>query len=316
MSLPHLLCVDDSDAILALEGSILSGHYQLTTASNGREALAKLAQARPAAVLLDLSMPEMDGDEVLARMRADASLRDVPVVLISSEKSRAEGLLQAGADAFLAKPFRADELLGTVERVLQRARERARMGGLAVLQVGVGEVEFALPLEAVQRVLLMPATQPLPTGPVYLREYVELEGQPVCVLDVARKLGLPHSAARVEQKLVVVAPSGTPLALAVDAVRDPEEIPPADVQWRDQVGGAEHGPLRQGLTAMVRTAQGLRPVLDPGVFVSRALLRALPELVRSVGGAAAAAPGGGAPGHASDEDDEGFDGGPEGERAA
>jgi CheY-like chemotaxis protein len=292
-SLPTLLCVDDSDAILALERAILSGHYQLTTASNGLEALDKLAQAKPAAVLLDLSMPRMDGDEVLARMRADSSLKDIPVVLISSEQSRAEGLLQAGADAFLSKPFRADELLATVERVLTRAREKAREGGLAVLLVGVGEVEFALPLEAVRRVLLMPATLPLPAGPAYLSEYVEVEGEPVCVLDVARRLGLPHVAERVEQKLVVVAPGGgAPLALAVDGVKDPEEIPPADVTWRDQLGGSEHGPLREGLVAMVRTSQGAsRPVLDPQVFVSRGLLRELPRLV-----------GGGA--------------GPEGERAA
>jgi CheY-like chemotaxis protein len=280
VSLPALLCVDDSDAILALERSILSGHYALTTASNGREALQKLAQTRPAAVLLDLSMPELDGDEVLARMRADASLRDVPVVLISSERSRAEGLLKAGASAFLAKPFRADELLSTVERVLAEARERARQGGLAVLLVAVGEVEFGLPLETVERVLLMAAAQPLPGGPAYLREYLELEGQPVCILDVARRLGLEHAASRVEQKLVVVAPGGTPLALAVDAVRDPEEVPPADVEWREKVGGVDHGPLREGLVAMVRTAQGVRPVLDPQMFLSRALLRELPLLLQ------------------------------------
>ncbi|HYV67858.1 MAG TPA: response regulator, partial [Myxococcales bacterium] len=71
MSLPHLLLVDDSESVLAFEKAALAGHYLFSTALNGREALTKVAQLKPAAVLLDLSMPEMDGDEVLAQMQRD-----------------------------------------------------------------------------------------------------------------------------------------------------------------------------------------------------------------------------------------------------
>ena len=90
MSLWHLLLVDDSEAVLAFEKAALAGHYQVSTAVDGRDALLKVAQLKPAAVLLDLSMPGMDGDEVLARMRADPQLARIPVIIVSSEKQRAE----------------------------------------------------------------------------------------------------------------------------------------------------------------------------------------------------------------------------------
>jgi CheY-like chemotaxis protein len=121
VSLPSLLLVDDSDAILALERAILSGHYTIHTASNGREALEKVGRLHPEAVLLDLSMPEMDGDEVLQRMKADPSTSGIPVIIISSESSRAEACLALGAELFLAKPFRADELLDVVRAAVGQA---------------------------------------------------------------------------------------------------------------------------------------------------------------------------------------------------
>ena len=138
MSLPSLLLVDDSDAILALERAILTGHYTLHTASNGREALEKVGRVAPAAVLLDLSMPEMDGDEVLQRLKADPATQDIPVIIISSEKARAEACLGLGAEAFLAKPFRAEDLLAKVGEALASARRRARTGALLVLRLAVG----------------------------------------------------------------------------------------------------------------------------------------------------------------------------------
>ena len=169
MSLPSLLLVDDSDAILALEKAILSGHYALHTASNGREALEKVERLQPAAVLLDLSMPEMDGDEVLQKMKADKErMADIPVIIISSEKSRAEACLGLGAEAFLPKPFRAEDLLSTVATTLENARRRARAGSMLVLRMSAGEQEFALPLDSVREVLLQPALRPLPGGPPFL----------------------------------------------------------------------------------------------------------------------------------------------------
>jgi CheY-like chemotaxis protein len=282
VSLPPLLLVDDSDAILALERAILSGHYTIHTASNGREALDKVGRVHPAAMLLDLSMPEMDGDEVLQRLKADPATSAIPVIIISSEKSRAEACLGLGAEAFLPKPFRADELLNTVGEALESARRRSRTGSLLVLRLTVGELEFAVPLDAVREVLLQAQTKPLPTGPAYLREYVELRGAAVCVLDVAQRLGVAHRVALVERMLVVIQVEGVALALSVDTVRDPEEYAAADIDRRERVGGAEHGLLRQGLIGMLRAGGRALPILDPKVFIARGLLRELPALLAPV----------------------------------
>jgi CheY-like chemotaxis protein/chemotaxis signal transduction protein len=282
VSLPSLLLVDDSDAILALERAILSGHYTIHTASNGLEALDKVGRLHPAAVLLDLSMPEMDGDEVLQRMKADPGTVGIPVIIISSEKQRAEACLELGADAFLAKPFRADELLARVGEALENSRRRMRTGALLVLRLSVGEREFAVPLDAVKEVLLQPLTRPLPMGPSYLREYVELRGQAVCVLDVAQRLGVTHQLPIAERMLVVIETEGVSLALTVDTVKDPEEFQSADIDRRQKVGGAEHGLLQEGLVGMLRTQGRALPILDPKVFLSRGLLRDLPAMLASV----------------------------------
>jgi CheY-like chemotaxis protein/chemotaxis signal transduction protein len=268
VSLPSLLLVDDSDAILALERAILSGYYSLNTASNGREALEKVGRLQPAAVLLDLSMPEMDGDEVLQKMKADPATSDIPVIIISSEKSRAESCIGMGAEAFLAKPFRAEELLAAVASAMENARRRARVGAMLVLRMVAGDQEFALPLDAVREVLLQPALRPLPGAPAYLSEYVELR--------------LDHRVPLRERMLVIIQIEGTPLALCVDRVQDPEEFPATEIERH--VGGAQHGLLQEGLIGMLRVGGNRAlPLLDPKVFISRGLLRELPTMLRQGG---------------------------------
>ncbi len=275
MSLPHLLLVDDSEAVLAFEKAALSGHYAISTALTGREALAKVPQIDPAAILLDLSMPEMDGDEVLAHLQDDPNHRRIPVIIISSEKLRAEACLKNGAKAFLPKPIRAQELLPLVERVLEEARAEARAGNFAVLFVSVGTVELGLPLDSVRNVMHQTATQPLALGPSYLTEMIELHGTPVAVLDLARRLGLEHAQPVLERKLVVVEREGARIALCVDDVRDPEELSASDVTPRERLGGSEHGALKDALLGVARTARGPLPLIDPRALVSRELLRKL-----------------------------------------
>jgi CheY-like chemotaxis protein/chemotaxis signal transduction protein len=275
VSLPHLLLVDDSEAVLAFEKAALSGHYAISTALTGREALAKVPQIDPAAILLDLSMPEMDGDEVLARLQDDPNHRRIPVIIISSEKLRAEACLKNGAKAFLPKPIRAQELLPLVERVLEEARAEARAGNVAALFVSVGNVEVGLPLDSVRNVMHQTATQPMALGPSYLTEMIELHGAPVAVLDLARRLGLEHAQPVLERKLVVVEREGAFIALCVDDVRDPEELSASDVTPRERLGGSEHGALKEALLGVARTARGPLPLIDPRALLSRELLRKL-----------------------------------------
>lgn len=281
MSLPHLLLVDDSEAVLAFEKAALSGHYAISTAVNGREALAKAEQVGPAAILLDLSMPEMDGDEVLARLQDAPELRHIPVIIISSEKLRAEACMRNGAKAFLPKPVRAQELLPLVERVLQDARAAARAGNIAVLFVSVGSIELGLPLESVRNVLHQTATRPLPLGPAYLSQMFELHGEPVAVLDLARRLGVEHAQPVLDRKLVVVQREGARLALCVDDVRDPEELAAGDLTPPGRLGGSKHGMLREALLGVAKTARGALPLIDPRALLSRELLRKLAAGLRA-----------------------------------
>ena len=280
MSLPQLLLVDDSEAVLAFEKAALSRHYEVRTATNGREALDRLAQEEPAAVLLDLSMPEMDGDEVLSRMQADEKLRRVPVIVISSETQRERECIVGGAKAFMAKPVRAPELLALVGRVIDDARREERSGSLAALFVTAGAVELGLPLERVRTVLHQTATRPLPLGPAYLCEMLELHGEPVPVLDLARRIGQDHVMPVHERKLVVVECDGALLALCVDDVRDPEELPAGEITPREKLAGSQHGPLQDALIAVAKTARGPLPIVDPRALLSRDLLRKLAASLR------------------------------------
>jgi chemotaxis signal transduction protein len=275
VSLPQLLLVDDSEAILAYEMAALAGHYGFSTSTNGREALILARQLVPDLVLLDLSMPGLTGDEVLRLMKADPALSHIPVIVISSEQERGEAAAGAGAAAFLAKPIRAEQLRELVGQVLEGARRSVRQGGLAVLPVGVGPLEFGLPLERVRRVLPQPPTRPLPLGPPYLSELFEFDGQPVAVLDVARRLGLEHTTPREERKLVVIAQDTLLLALSVDRVREPEELAASEITWREPRKAAGEGPIGEALVAVSRDVHGSLPIVDPRALLPRELLREL-----------------------------------------
>jgi CheY-like chemotaxis protein len=279
VTVPHLLVVDDSEAILAYEAAALSSQYTLSTASNGREALEKLEEICPAAVLLDLSMPEMTGDELLVRMQADPVLSRIPVIVVSSETARGEASLARGARAFLQKPIRAPELRAIVARVLDEQHRRARRDELAVLFVGVGPLELGIPLDAVREVLPQPMTQVLPLGPDYLSEMIEYRGSPVLVLDLARRLEVASAELLHERKLVVLNVEDRWLALAVDRVREPEEFLPADVLAPGRIGGAEHAPLAEALAAFVKTVRGPIPVVAPKSLLSAELLGQLSQVV-------------------------------------
>ncbi len=276
MNLPQLLLVDDSAAIVAFEAAALSGLYSLATASDGGEALAKIREIKPALVLLDLSMPVMDGDQVVAAVRADRSLDDVAIVIVSTERARAEACLREGANAYLPKPLKADELRATVARVLDEVAVKLQAGSLGVLFVRVGGAEIGLALEHIEAVTLMPATRLLASGPEYLREMIDFRGRPMAVLDLARRLGLAWERPIEDRNLVVVRVGDTAIAISVDVVREPSLVPRSEVIERKAFGVANHQPLHKTLEAIVKTTNGPVAVLDPAAlfsFEALALLR-------------------------------------------
>ena len=275
----HLLLVDDSEAVLAYEKAALAGLYTLSTATTGAEALRKVRELAPDAVLLDLSMPGMDGDEVLARMQEEPELARIPVIVVSSEKERAAACLQAGAVAFLPKPVKAEDLRVIVARTLEARRLTDRAGTFAVLPVGVGAVEVGIPLDCVRSVVLHPATRPFSSGISYLDRFIDFHGRPIGVLDLARPLRAVHEQHLTERKLVVVENEGVMIALSVDRVRDPEEVAPSQIAWRSSLAGNDARLLSRALSAVARTARGTLPIITPGALFSRAVLRALPQVV-------------------------------------
>lgn len=124
------LVVIDDDADLRMLATLAfeTEGWAVSTAPNGQEGLALLRdfvarRARPA-VLLDVQMPDIDGWEVLGRIRADPSLRHLPVVLCTvraAEEDRLRGA-ELGADGFIAKPFDVDDLVAQVTRVRNLSR--------------------------------------------------------------------------------------------------------------------------------------------------------------------------------------------------
>lgn len=280
MSRPSLLLVDDSKAVLAYETAALGSAYSITTATNGEEALVKLRAAGFAAVLLDLSMPGMNGEQVLAHMRSDPALAAIPVVIVSSEQARGQACLAAGAATFLAKPVRAEDLRRVVDAVLTEVRRREAAAMLTVLPMTAGGVDLAVPLEATRIVVMQPATTPLPLGPRYLCEMFDLHGEPTCVLDLPERLGLAHTRPLVDRKLVVIARGQVGLALCVDDVHDPASYAPDRVVRAERVGGSGHPPLDRALVAIVDAGERLVPVVDPDALLSAKLLRSLPDAIR------------------------------------
>jgi DNA-binding response OmpR family regulator len=118
---PLVLCADDDEDILSLVALRLRrAGYEVATAADGDEAVAIARARRPVLAVLDVMMPKRTGYEVLAELRGDGALREMKVILLSArvqEGDVARGM-DAGADAYLAKPFKAQELVSTVQALL------------------------------------------------------------------------------------------------------------------------------------------------------------------------------------------------------
>jgi DNA-binding response OmpR family regulator len=124
MKRARVLVVDDDADIRGLLRQLLErAGYEMAEAANGREALRVFYATSPDLVLLDVSMPEMDGWQTLERIR---DLSDVPVVMLTARTAELEKVrgLKGGADDYIAKPFGRQELLARVEAHLRRARPR------------------------------------------------------------------------------------------------------------------------------------------------------------------------------------------------
>ena len=117
--LRHIMVVEDDEAIRETLAEVLEGEgYGVTRAANGAEALERLhGSGRADLILLDLMMPVMDGWELRARLRSDPQYAAIPVVVVSAHHAVAGQADRLGVQAWLAKPFDIDHLLGTIDRL-------------------------------------------------------------------------------------------------------------------------------------------------------------------------------------------------------
>src|SRR6516164_2099457 len=109
-NLPRILIVDDEAAILRLlHASLDTGEFSLHQAENGHAALAAAVAVKPDVILLDLGLPDMDGVEVIRRIR---EWSQVPIIVLSVREREDDKVqaLDAGADDYLTKPFGVAEL--------------------------------------------------------------------------------------------------------------------------------------------------------------------------------------------------------------
>jgi len=121
-----ILVVEDSPTQAAhLQYILEKNSYHVSTAGNGREALSILAGHRPAVVISDIVMPEMDGYELCRTIKADPRYRDIPVILLTSLADPLDVIrgLECGADHFITKPYSEEYLLSRITNI-QLAEEQ------------------------------------------------------------------------------------------------------------------------------------------------------------------------------------------------
>ena len=118
--LPRVLIVDDDQEMLNMLNLALRDAYEITTATNGLEAIERMVEYQPDFILLDIMMPKMNGYQLLQSIRRNAYFKNLPVVVISAKSSPKDRDYAArlGADHFIPKPYRIEELLQTTKEIV------------------------------------------------------------------------------------------------------------------------------------------------------------------------------------------------------
>jgi CheY-like chemotaxis protein len=118
---PLVLVADDNADILGLVTAVLErSGYEVVTVSDGAQALASVEERKPDLAVLDITMPDIDGLEVLRRLRADTRTSGLPVILLSAQAQEADvdRGFATGASAYLKKPFSPRQLTERVADLL------------------------------------------------------------------------------------------------------------------------------------------------------------------------------------------------------
>jgi DNA-binding response OmpR family regulator len=123
----EILCIDDESGVVELVELILQREGVVVRgASSGAEGLALMRERRPQLVLLDIMMPDKDGWEVFKEMKADTSLREIPVIILTARDSSFEEIIareRAGVDDYITKPFTPARLRESIKKVLSKSND-------------------------------------------------------------------------------------------------------------------------------------------------------------------------------------------------
>jgi len=139
---PLVLVIDDEPQILrAVRTILLAKHFRVATASRGEEGLTLAAAQQPEVIILDLSLPDIDGIEVCSRLR---EWTQVPIIVLSVRDTERDKVaaLDRGADDYLTKPFGIEELLARI-RVALRHSARAKGSPEPIVTSGALEIDLA-----------------------------------------------------------------------------------------------------------------------------------------------------------------------------
>lgn len=116
-----VLLIDDSQTVRRSAENLLTKEgYKIITATDGFDALAKIAYLRPAIIFVDIVMPRLDGYQTCALIKNNSEFKTIPVVMLSSKDGlfdKAKGRI-VGAAQYITKPFSSEELLGTIKTLV------------------------------------------------------------------------------------------------------------------------------------------------------------------------------------------------------
>jgi DNA-binding response OmpR family regulator len=127
--MPKIVCIEDDAAMVELVTLILKNRgFEVFSANRGPDGLELIASSKPDLVLLDLMMPEMDGWDVYQRMKADDTMRSIPVIVVTAKAQNIDkvlGLNIAKVQDYITKPFSPNDLVDSINRVLGRSESGA-----------------------------------------------------------------------------------------------------------------------------------------------------------------------------------------------
>jgi class 3 adenylate cyclase len=131
---PRILIVDDTPAnVHILKARLAANGYDIVTATDGEEALAVVREAQPDLILLDVMMPKLDGFEVCRRLRSDATIPFIPIIMVTAKSDPKDVVagLDAGGDEYLSKPVDQAALVARVKSMLRIKSLHDTVQGLA-----------------------------------------------------------------------------------------------------------------------------------------------------------------------------------------